>query len=250
MIPASRTIAKRHCAFVRLVGISKADHPRRGAHVDGGAGGRTGAAPVAAHVIQVFAPDQRQPAPAVTGELLDGVGRTTSADMRRRGGGQLLGQLVRPVRGRGRTTSRRPTRPPKANGVAFLGVNVRDETDAAAAVRRTAQAPTRPLRPVSRLALGFAVPPTAIPATLILDRQGRHRRRGTARPVVQRASLEPGGDAELAARERRDPRWVRPSPASPAAGRCCWPSAWPRSPGWSASCRRACCRWCPATCPT
>jgi thiol-disulfide isomerase/thioredoxin len=61
----------------------------------------------------------------------------------------------------------------KARGVAFLGVNTRDQRDDATRflVGRT----TYPslFDPTGKLALGFSVPLTSIPSTVILDRQGR-----------------------------------------------------------------------------
>jgi hypothetical protein len=43
--------------------------------------------------------------------------------------------------------------------------------------------------PAGKLALGFAVPPTSIPATIIIDRQGRIA--AIARGAVVQSSLEP-----------------------------------------------------------
>jgi peroxiredoxin len=62
----------------------------------------------------------------------------------------------------------------KAKGVAFIGVNTRDETDAALGfVRdRAVTFPSLVDRP-GKVALGFDVPPSVIPATILIDRRGK-----------------------------------------------------------------------------
>ena len=62
----------------------------------------------------------------------------------------------------------------KAKGVTFIGVNTRDETDAAQGfVRdRAITYPSLVDRP-GKVALGFDVPPNAIPATILIDRRGK-----------------------------------------------------------------------------
>ena len=61
----------------------------------------------------------------------------------------------------------------KDDGVTFLGVNIRDERDEARRSSRGRGHLPDVFDPPSKLALGFAVPPTAIPSTIIIDRQGR-----------------------------------------------------------------------------
>ena len=62
----------------------------------------------------------------------------------------------------------------KADGVVFVGVNTRDTQDAARAfVQRFAVPYPSLFDPAGKVALDFDVPPAAIPATLILDRQGK-----------------------------------------------------------------------------
>jgi thiol-disulfide isomerase/thioredoxin len=78
----------------------------------------------------------------------------------------------------------------RSDGVIFVGVNTRDTQDAARAFVERFGLPYPSLfDPAGKVALDFDVPPTAIPATLILDRQGKVM---TAyRTRVARDQLEP-----------------------------------------------------------
>jgi thiol-disulfide isomerase/thioredoxin len=151
--------------------------------------GCTGNAPAPANLIQVFAADQRQAAPAVKGELLDGSG---TYDLSQHPGDVVVinfwaswcGPCVAEAPELEATYQAQ-----KANGVTFVGINVKDEADHA---RRFAELSTTypsVFDPASKLALGFAVQPNAIPATIILDRQGRIA--AVVRAAVVRAELEP-----------------------------------------------------------
>ncbi|HLL64784.1 MAG TPA: TlpA disulfide reductase family protein [Micromonosporaceae bacterium] len=62
----------------------------------------------------------------------------------------------------------------RASGVTFLGINTRDDRDPAKAylVGHPASYPSL-FDPPGRLSVAFKVPPNSIPATLIIDRQGR-----------------------------------------------------------------------------
>jgi len=62
----------------------------------------------------------------------------------------------------------------KDSGVAFLGVNTRDEKDSAKSFEDSRLTYPSLFDPNGRIALQFSdVPPTALPCTLIIDRKGR-----------------------------------------------------------------------------
>ena len=62
----------------------------------------------------------------------------------------------------------------KADGVQFLGISVRDERDKALSYLADIKSPYGSLfDPSGETALDFKVPPTTIPSTLVVDRQGR-----------------------------------------------------------------------------
>ncbi len=150
-----------------------------------------GAAPAApVDVIQVFAPDDRKAAPELTGDLLDGAGAYDPAS---HAGDVLVVNFwaswcppcvaespeLEAVHGAF-----------KDSGVAVLGLNVHAEIDSARAFARQ-HTPSYPsiFDPSSRLALGFAVHPNAIPVTFVIDQQGRIA--AVARSAVIAAELEP-----------------------------------------------------------
>jgi len=86
-----------------------------------------------------------------------------------------------------------------ADGVAFVGINVRDQRSLASAhERRFGVTYPSLFDPSGRTALRFrTLPPTSTPATVVLDRQGRIAARfltpvlaGDLLPVVQRVAAE------------------------------------------------------------
>jgi thiol-disulfide isomerase/thioredoxin len=77
----------------------------------------------------------------------------------------------------------------KDSRVSFIGVNVRDDKDKALRFAELRSTYPSIFDPSSRLAIGFKVPPTATPTTIVLDRQGRVA--ATAFGPIQQATLEP-----------------------------------------------------------
>lgn len=79
-----------------------------------------------------------------------------------------------------RSTSPKGTGQEFKGKVNFLGVNVRDEAEAAKAFERTFEIPYESVQDTSgdiQLAMTKYVPLQAVPSTLILDRKGRVRAR-------------------------------------------------------------------------
>jgi thiol-disulfide isomerase/thioredoxin len=151
--------------------------------------GCTGRPAPAVEVIQVFAPADRKPAPALTGELLDGSG---TYDPTTHAGDVLVVNVW--ASWCGPCVGEAPELEAvyaahKDRGVAFLGINVRDETDAARAFARQHLTFPSIVDPSSRLMLGFNVHPNAIPATIVIDQQGRVA--AIAQTAVVASELEP-----------------------------------------------------------
>jgi peroxiredoxin len=138
---------------------------------------------------EFFPSEQRQTAPGVTGELLDGAPFNLS-DWR----GQVVvfnwwGSWCAPCRAEAEDL-RAVYEATHELGVEFLGVNVRDGRDAATAFV-DAFGHTWPslFDPGGEVALDFRdVPPTVIPTTLLLDRQ--HRIAAVFRRRVYQPELE------------------------------------------------------------
>ena len=117
----------------------------------------------------------RPKAPALSGELLDG----TAFDVRAAYPGKVLvvnfwASWCSPCRLEGPELVA-VAEATKAQGVEFIGMNIRDERDKAKAFEEGLGATYPSLfDPSGRLVLGFSdVPPTTIPATIVIDRQGR-----------------------------------------------------------------------------
>jgi peroxiredoxin len=127
----------------------------------------------AATATKVYPASQRPAAPAVSGTLLDGATFTLASD---RGHVVVLnfwGSWCAPCR-KEAADLQSVHAATAARGVAFVGVNIRDETDPAKAYD-TAHSITYPsiFDPSGRVALQFAqVPPSAIPSTLVVDATG------------------------------------------------------------------------------
>lgn len=76
----------------------------------------------------------------------------------------------------------------KDQGVRFLGINVRDDRDKAKAFHQGKVTYPSVIDPSSKLALDFDIPPNTIPATIVLDREGRIA--VVIREAVQAADFE------------------------------------------------------------
>lgn len=141
-------------------------------------------------------PDQRPEARAVTGELLRGGTYDVAQDR-----GQVIvvnfwGSWCAPCRAEADDLEN-TYQATKGSGVAFLGVNVRDDRDAAKAFEDGRVTYPSIFDANGKVALAFDVVQTSTPSTLILDRQGRIAaaiRRATVQdellPLVQRIAAE------------------------------------------------------------
>ena len=151
-------------------------------------------------VIECAAGD-RPAAPKVVGELLDGGRYDLSQDR-----GQVVvvnfwGSWCAPCRAEADDleASYQAT---KGSGVRFLGINIQDGRDKAIAFEQGQVSYPSIFDPASRLALDFEVPPNSIPATIVLDREGRIAvvirrpiREETLTPIVTRIAGEAAGSA-------------------------------------------------------
>ncbi|MFG1900284.1 TlpA family protein disulfide reductase [Micromonospora carbonacea] len=118
------------------------------------------------------APDQRSAAPKLTGELLTGGSYDIAKDL-----GQVVvvnfwGSWCPPCRAEADDLEA-TYQATKGSGVTFLGINVQDNRDKALAFEEGRVTYPSLFDPPSRLALAFDIAPNTIPATVILDRDGR-----------------------------------------------------------------------------
>lgn len=142
------------------------------------------------------APDQRSAAPKITGELLTG-GPYDVAQAR----GQVVvlnfwGSWCAPCRAEADDLEA-TYQASKASGVTFLGINIQDSKDKAIAFEEGRVTYPSLFDPASRLALSLDIPPNTIPATVILDRDGRIATviraavtQDGLRPLVERVAAE------------------------------------------------------------
>lgn len=124
---------------------------------------------------QVLAGDDRRPAPEVGGETLDG-GRLDLVELR----GQVVvlnfwASWCAPCRAE-TPLLERVAQATRSDGVRFVGVNMKDDRGPAQATQRNLEVsyPSLYDQP-GRIAARFhdTMPPSAIPTTLVLDRDGR-----------------------------------------------------------------------------
>lgn len=91
----------------------------------------------------------------------------------------------------------------KGSGVVFLGINIRDEKDKAIAFHDGRASYPSLFDPAGKISLAFSdVPPSAIPSTLIIDREGRIAaitrrdiRKADLQPLVEQVVAEGGSGA-------------------------------------------------------
>jgi thiol-disulfide isomerase/thioredoxin len=149
-------------------------------------------------VIQC-APDQRPQVRDVTGELLDGGSYDVANDRGKVVVVNFWGSWCNPCRAEADDLES-TYQATKAKGVTFIGVNSRDDRDAAKAFERGRVTFPSVYDPDGEVALKFDVTQVSTPSTLILDRQGRIAvalRRPTLvselRPLVERVAAEGPG---------------------------------------------------------
>lgn len=154
-------------------------------------------------IIEQVPPAERQVLPPITGGLLQG-GEYDSRD--------LLGMVVvynvwgswcAPCREEA-PALRKVSRQTRPEGVRFMGINVRDNDASALAFERRYGIPYPSIRTADSqealLAFGSKLPPSAVPSTMIVDREGRLAARvigktsyGTLSALVEDVLAEDGG---------------------------------------------------------
>ncbi|MEW2383725.1 TlpA disulfide reductase family protein [Micromonospora sp. NPDC047707] len=134
------------------------------------------------------APDQRSAAPKLAGELLDGGSYDVARDR-----GQVVvvnfwGSWCAPCRAEADDLEA-TYQATKSSGVTFLGINIQDQRDKAKAFEEGRVTYPSLFDPPSRLALALDIPPNTIPATVVLDREGRIAT--VIRAAVKQEGLQP-----------------------------------------------------------
>ncbi|MFV2113851.1 TlpA family protein disulfide reductase [Micromonospora sp. LOL_025] len=135
------------------------------------------------------APDQRSAAPKLAGELLTGGSHDVAKDR-----GQVVvvnfwGSWCAPCRAEADDLEN-TYQATKGSGVTFLGINIQDQRDKARAFEESFKVSYPSLfDPPSRLALALDIPPNTIPATVVLDRDGRIA--VVIRAAVKQEGLQP-----------------------------------------------------------
>jgi thiol-disulfide isomerase/thioredoxin len=142
------------------------------------------------------APDQRSAAPKLSGELLTGGSYDVTQDRGKVVVVNFWGSWCPPCRAEADDLEA-VHQATKASGVTFLGINVQDNRDKAIAFEEGRVTYPSLFDPPSRLALAFDISPTTIPATVILDRDGRVAvvirsavTQDQLRPIVERIAAE------------------------------------------------------------
>lgn len=142
------------------------------------------------------APDQRSKPPALVGDLLTGGRYDVAQDRGRVVVVNFWGSWCAPCRAEADDLEA-TYRATKASGVTFLGINVQDSKDKALAFEEGRISYPSLFDPASRLALALDIPPNTIPATVVLDREGRIATviraavtQERLRPVVEKIAAE------------------------------------------------------------
>jgi thiol-disulfide isomerase/thioredoxin len=142
------------------------------------------------------APDQRSKAPTLAGDLLTGERYDVTQDRGKTVVVNFWGSWCAPCRAEADDLEA-TYQATKGSGVTFLGINVQDSKDKAIAFEAGRATYPSLFDPASRLALALDIPPNTIPATVVLDRDGRIavviRRAVTQdelRPIVERIAAE------------------------------------------------------------
>ncbi|MEU7840418.1 TlpA disulfide reductase family protein [Micromonospora sp. NPDC049114] len=142
------------------------------------------------------APDQRSAPPKLAGELL--TGGTYDVNQAR---GQVVvvnfwGSWCAPCRAEADDLEA-TYQATKGSGVSFLGINVQDQRDKAKAFEEGRVTYPSLFDPSSRLALDLDIPPNTVPATVVLDREGRVAvviraavKQEGLQPIVERVAAE------------------------------------------------------------
>lgn len=163
----------------------------------GGSGSGTSGSAGGSSALVEIEPADRGSVPAISGDLLDGSGRFDLSSTR----GQVVvvnfwASWCAPCRVEAADLEA-VYRATKAQGVTFLGIDIRDDRDKAIAFGRGRTSYPSIFDPAGRLALDFDVPPTTIPATLVIDRAGRLAvvirtavRQADLLPIVRRVAAE------------------------------------------------------------
>ena len=145
------------------------------------------------------APGQRTAIKAVSGELLDGGPYAVSQDKGKVVVVNFWGSWCAPCRAEADDLEK-TYQATKAKGVTFLGVNSRDDRDAAKQFERGQVTYPSLYDPNGKVALQFDVTQTSTPSTLIIDRQGRIAmalRQATTmsqlQPLVEKVAAEGNG---------------------------------------------------------
>ena len=145
------------------------------------------------------APDQREPVDTVTGELLDGGTYDVANDRGKVVVVNFWGSWCPPCRAEADDLES-AFQATKDKKVSFIGVNTRDDRDAAIQFERGVVTYPSIYDPNGKVALQFDVTQVTTPSTLILDRQGRiavAMRRATVlselQPLIERVAAEGTG---------------------------------------------------------